>query len=37
MSKEYSFEMLANSIQEINTKAGNAAKSAVNQLLTLRN
>lgn len=31
------FELLANSIKKINDKAGNAAKSAVNQLLTLRN
>ncbi len=37
MSKENSFEMLASSIREINTRAGNAAKSAVNQLMTLRN
>ncbi|MDO4267418.1 MAG: PDDEXK nuclease domain-containing protein [Eubacteriales bacterium] len=37
MSKEYSFEVLAKSIQEINTRAGNAAKGAVNQLMTLRN
>ena len=32
-----SFELLANSIREINSKAGNMAKSAVNQLMTLRN
>lgn len=31
------FELLADSIKKINSKAGNAAKSAVNQLLTLRN
>lgn len=31
------FELLADSIKEINVKAGNAAKSAVNQLMTLRN
>lgn len=31
------FELLADSIKKINNKAGNAAKSAVNQLLTLRN
>ena len=31
------FELLADSIKRINNKAGNAAKSAVNQLLTLRN
>ena len=35
--KEYSFEILTGSIKSISTKAGNAAKSAVNQLLTLRN
>ena len=29
------FELLADSIKKINNKAGNAAKSAVNQLLTL--
>ena len=32
-----SFEILAGSIREVNSKAGNAAKSAVNQLMTLRN
>lgn len=32
-----SFEELTNSIKEINTKAGGMAKSAVNQLMTLRN
>ncbi len=31
------FETLADSIKRINDKAGNAAKSAVNQLMTLRN
>lgn len=31
------FEMLADSIKEINVKAGNIAKCAVNQLMTLRN
>ncbi len=31
------FEILADSIKKINDKAGNAAKSAVNQLMTLRN
>ena len=31
------FEKLANSIKNINDKAGTAAKSAVNQLMTLRN
>lgn len=31
------FELLANCIKDINDKAGNAAKSAVNQLMTLRN
>jgi predicted nuclease of restriction endonuclease-like (RecB) superfamily len=37
MKKENTFEMLTSSIRVINTKAGNAAKSAVNQLMTLRN
>jgi len=37
MSNEFSFEILASSIKKINIKAGNAAKSAVNQLMTLRN
>ena len=32
-----SFETLMNSIKEINTRAGGMAKSAVNQLMTLRN
>ena len=31
------FEILADSIKKINDKAGNAAKSAINQLMTLRN
>ena len=31
------FDLLANSIKDINLKAGNAAKCAVNQLMTLRN
>ena len=31
------FEMLADSIKQINDKASSAAKSAVNQLMTLRN
>ena len=31
------FEILADSIKKINNKTGNAAKSAVNQLMTLRN
>ena len=31
------FELLADGIKKINNKAGNAAKSAVNQLFTLRN
>lgn len=37
MLKNMKFELLADSIKKINDKAGNAAKSAVNQLLTLRN
>ena len=37
MADNIKFEMLADSIKNINTKAGNAAKSAVNQLMTLRN
>ena len=32
-----SFDILMNSIKEINNKAGGMAKSAVNQLMTLRN
>lgn len=31
------FEKLANSIKNINDKAGSTAKSAVNQMMTLRN
>ena len=34
---KYNFELLMNCIKNINDKAGNAAKSAVNQLMTLRN
>lgn len=37
MVENMKFELLANSIKDINIKAGNAAKSAVNQLMTLRN
>ena len=37
MENNISFEFLANSIHDINLKAGNMAKSAVNQLMTLRN
>ena len=37
MDNNFSFEILACSIKKINSKAGNAAKSAVNQLMTLRN
>ena len=37
MADSMKFDILANSIININTKAGNAAKSAVNQLFTLRN
>ena len=37
MPDNIKFEMLADSIKNINLKAGNAAKSAVNQLMTLRN
>ncbi len=33
---KYNFELLMNCIKNINDKAGNAAKSAVNQLMTLR-
>lgn len=36
MADNIKFEMLADSIKNINLKAGNAAKSAVNQLMTLR-
>ena len=31
------FEIFADSIKKINDKAGNTAKSAINQLMTLRN
>lgn len=37
MAENMNFELLASSIKDINIKAGNAAKSAVNQLMTLRN
>jgi hypothetical protein len=37
MSDNMKFELLADSIKEINIKAGSAAKSAINQLMTLRN
>ena len=37
MANNMKFEILADSIKSINIKAGNAAKSAVNQLMTLRN
>ena len=37
MVENMKFEMLTDCIRSINTKAGNAAKSAVNQLMTLRN
>ena len=37
MDKQISFENLVASIKDISTKAGNYAKSAVNQLMTLRN
>lgn len=37
MANNMKFELLADSIKEINVKAGNTAKSAVNQLMTLRN
>lgn len=37
MNKRISFDKLVTSIIDINTKAGNFAKSAVNQLLTVRN
>jgi predicted nuclease of restriction endonuclease-like (RecB) superfamily len=37
MREENTFEILACSIAKINLKAGNAAKSAINQLMTLRN
>ena len=37
MADNIKFEMLADGIKNINLKAGNAARSAVNQLMTLRN
>lgn len=37
MANSTSFDKLADSIKSINLQAGNAAKGAVNQLLTLRN
>ena len=37
MADDIKFEMLSDSIKNINLKAGNAARSAVNQLMTLRN
>lgn len=37
MADDMKFELLARCIKNINVKAGNAAKSAVNQLMTLRN
>lgn len=37
MADNMKFELLADCIKSINVKAGNAAKSAVNQLMTLRN
>lgn len=37
MGKEKTFAVLANDIKDINVRAGNAAKGAVNQLMTLRN
>lgn len=37
MADEMKFESLADHIKDINVKAGNAAKCAVNQLMTLRN
>ena len=37
MGKEKTFAVLANDIKDINVRAGNAAKGAVNQLVTLRN
>ncbi|MDC7302241.1 DUF1016 N-terminal domain-containing protein [Agathobacter ruminis] len=35
--KRKTFAVLANDIKDINVRAGNAAKGAVNQLMTLRN
>lgn len=37
MDKKISFELVVNSIKDINHQAGDAAKGAVNQLFTLRN
>ena len=37
MDKQLSFENLVTSIKDISIKAGNYAKSAVNQLMTMRN
>lgn len=37
MADNMKFELLASNIKDINMKAGNVAKSAVNQLMTLRN
>ena len=37
MANNMKFELLADSIKEINVKAGNTVRSAVNQLMTLRN
>ena len=37
MADDIKFEMLSDSIKNINLKAGNAARSAVNQLMMLRN
>lgn len=37
MADNMKFELLASNIKDINMKAGNAAKSAVNQLMTLKN
>lgn len=37
MKEEKSFEALAASIKNVSVKASNAAKGAVNQLMTMRN
>lgn len=37
MADNMKFKLLADCIKNINVKAGNAAKRAVNQLITLRN
>ena len=37
MKENLSFEILAKSISGVNYRAGNAAKGAVNQLMTMRN